>query len=93
MASMEERLTAVERTLRLHNRDRSVMRALFNAALEDVDRRFDDVDRRFNAVDEKLAEMKVEIAALDSRLQNGLAAIEADNRAILEILRKPSPPA
>lgn len=89
MASMEERLTAVERTLRLQNRDRSVMRALFNAALEDVDRRFDTVDEKLEAV---RTQLKAEISALDSRLQNGLAAIEADNRAILEILRKPSPP-
>ena len=53
MPSIEERVTLIEQTLRLHHRDRTTLRAIYDLA-QDIQTRFDGVDRRFDNVDTRL---------------------------------------
>ena len=85
MPSMEERLAELERALRLQNRGRAVLRALFTTAMQDVydhiDQRFDDLDKRFDAQDRK-------IDAMRSEFTGQLDAMRADINALIEAVGK-----
>ena len=80
MPSMEERMAAVERRLRLQDRERAVQRQLFTTALSDIHARMDelatkdDVDRLFVDVNHRID------------------AIQADVSAILQLLNRKFPP-
>ena len=80
MPSIEDRLALVERTLRLHERDRAVMRALYNTSLEDFNRRFDTVDENIAAfraeVTTRLDGMQADINALTTAVGKLVAAVE-----------------
>ena len=80
MPSMEERMAAVERRLRLQDRERAVQRQLFTTALSDIHARMDelatkdDVDRLFVDVNQRID------------------AVQADVSAILQLLNRKFPP-
>ena len=88
MPSIEERLKALERAIRLQNRERAVQRALYVSSQQDIHDRLEDLEVK---VDKGFADIDARFADVDARF----ATLEADNRAILEILReqykKPGP--
>ena len=76
MPSMEERMSAVERTLRLHDRERAVQRQLFTTALSDIHARMDDLATKADVTD----------------VIHRIDAIQADVSAILQLLNRKFPP-
>ena len=81
MPSIEDRLALVERTLRLHERDRAVMRALYNTSLEDFNRRFD-------TVDENIATFRGEFTAFRTEVTTRLDGMQADTNALITTVGK-----
>ena len=54
MTPFEKRLAALERTVKLQQRDRSAMRVVYDNALENIDQRFDAIDERLDAIDKTI---------------------------------------
>ena len=90
MPSMEERMSSVERTLRLHHRDRTTMRAIYDMAIQDIHVRFDELEKRMGAVDSKMA-TKDDLEQLETRLDSRIDAVQDDVKAILTIIKKKFP--
>lgn len=81
MASMEERMSAVERALRLQDRERSVQRALFTTAMSDIHLRIDDLTLKVDGVSQRLDAVQADVSAM-----------QADVSAILRLLNQKFPP-
>ena len=80
MPSMEERMSAVERALRLQDRERAVQRQLFTTALPDIHVRMDEHVTH------------ADIAVLRDEMNQRMDAIQSDVSAILELLNRKFPP-
>ena len=72
-------MSAVERTLRLHHRDRTTMRTLYDMAIPDIHIRFDELDTRMDVIEAKIA------------TKEDVAAVQVDVKAILTILKQKFP--
>ena len=87
MPTVEERLAALERAIRLQNRERAVQRALYVSSQQDLYDRIEDLE----------VKMDQRRATIEATMETRFSALEADNRAILAILRehykKPDDPA
>lgn len=64
MRSIEERLAAVERAIRLQDRERAVQRALFTTALTDIHDRFDSVESRIGNLESRLDAVQADVSAI-----------------------------
>lgn len=87
MPTVEERLAALERAIRLQNRERAVQRALYVSSQQDLYDRIEDLE----------VKMDQRLATIEATMETRFSALEADNRAILAIPRehykKPDDPA
>ena len=87
MPTVEERLAALERAIRLQNRERAVQRALYVSSQQNLYDRIEDLETK---IDQRFA-------AIEATMEQRFTSLEADNRAILAILRehykKPGDPA
>ena len=74
MPTHEQRIAALGKAIRLQNRECAVQRALYVSSQQDVHDRLEGIETRFDLLE----------AMIDARF----ATLEADNRAILNILRE-----
>ena len=72
MPSMEERMIAVERALRMHSRDRATQRGMVELALQDIHDRFDRVEAK---IDSDNAELRLEMNQRFDAMQSDLSAL------------------
>ena len=79
MPSMEERMTAVERALRLQDREQAVQRQPFITALSAVHNRIDDMAT------------KEDIRHLVARIEARIDTVQADVTAIFTLLKRKFP--
>ena len=87
MPSMEERMTAVERRLRLQDRERAVQRQLFTTAQSDILDRIDDVVTKSD-----VSALRVDVDVLRTDVNQRIDAVQADVSAILQLLNRKFPP-
>ena len=87
MLSMEERMTAVERRLRLQDRERAMQRQLFTAALPDVHGSIDELATQADVI-----ALRADVDALRVDVNQRIAAVRAGVSAILKPLTQKSPP-
>ena len=64
MPTHEERLTALERAMRLQNRERAVQRALFTTSLDDLHARLDSLDEGQAALQQGQTAVVTEMAGM-----------------------------
>ena len=79
MPTPEERLTHLERAVRLLTRDQATSRALYFSSIADINGRFDDLearlDERFNAVDQRFDAIDQRFDAMHTDIQALITAV------------------
>ena len=85
MPSMEERMIAVERALRMHSRDRATQRGMVELALQDIHDRFDRVEAKIDADN---AELRQETNELRQEMNQRFDAIQSDLGALITAVGK-----
>ena len=85
MPSVEQRLTNVEHTLRLMQREHASQRGLHVATLHDLHDKIDTLDAKVEA---KFTQLDTKIDALEAKIEVRLDTMQADISAILTAIGK-----
>ena len=87
MPTHEERLTALERAMRLQNRERAVQRALFTTSLDDLHARLDFLDEGQAALQQGQTALVSEMATVVTEMAGMRADINALVIAVGKIIK------